>query len=416
MAQHIERTGRGALEFAATVSSAFDDTVGAQAGGELGPGATAPRAAVSGTPDRYRLESLLGEGGMGSVHDATDTWFGRHVAFKELRISPAPASLTRRFVLEALITANLEHPGIVAVHEHGVRDGKPYYVMRKLGGRTLAEALANARTTRERLQFVPAVVRVAQTIAFAHDHGVIHRDLKPENVVVGAHGEVTVIDWGIAKVMELERLAPEGKGPAAASIGDLAAGHTVAGSVLGTPAYMAPEQAAGQREAIDKGTDVFALGALLYHVLSGRPPYEGTTLQAIIAKAAACDHEPLRTVAPKAPAHFVAICERAMAKSPEDRFRSAGDLAEALEDALTDALAVKESRWLNALVSALTVLLLLVAMAGSIMAWRVVPSLREMGEESTRSSCSPSSGSCSAGSRSRPRAATTSGRWCWPSS
>jgi hypothetical protein len=366
----IPSTDRGALAegFAATVMGGLEEASGPTPG---------DAARAIGIPARWATGGVIGKGGMGRVLEATDLWFGRRVALKELLVDDAPPALVRRFTLEALVTGNLEHPGIAAVYERGVRDGRPYYVMRKLEGRTVADALARASNLRERLQLVPMLVRVAQTIAFAHERGVIHRDLKPENVVLGTHGEVTVIDWGIARVRRLDRLGIEAGSLSEASRGPAA--HTVTGAVLGTPAYMAPEQAAGDIDAIDERTDVFALGALLYHVLAGRPPFEADTAEALVVKALEVDCPPLASVAPRAPSPLVAICERAMSKDRASRFRAAKELAEALEGALTDALTGGESRVVNVLTAAISVAVVASGIVGSVTAWQLVPSFEEVG-------------------------------------
>ena len=204
---------------------------------------------------------------------------GRDVAVKELLVRGNTSEL--RFVREALVTARLEHPGIVPVHEAGRwSDGTPYYTMKLVGGRSFHDRIAEQRTLVDRLALLPNVISVADAIAYAHERGVIHRDLKPSNVMVGDFGETIVIDWGLAKVLD-EATEPQGDElPYRTSARtDL----TVAGSVLGTPAYMAPEQYRGRS---DERTDVYALGGILHHVLTGKPPHERNAYARVCGRAA----------------------------------------------------------------------------------------------------------------------------------
>jgi hypothetical protein len=374
----MKKAASNAAAFADTVLGGLDDTLLADVDkGDVVP--ASPATIAKGTPERYRVQGTLGEGGMGRVLDATDLWFGRRVALKEILVDAAPPALMKRFMVEALVTGNLEHPGIVAVYERGVRDGRPYYVMRKLHGETLADALDTAKDFRERSRYIPAIVRVAHTIAFAHERGVIHRDLKPENIVLGTHGEVTVIDWGIARVRKLEHLGMDSA--ETPHVADMAGQRqTVAGAVVGTPAYMAPEQAAGKLDAIDERTDVFALGALLYHVLSGRAPYSGDTLAAQVTKALAVEVPLLASLEKKVPTALAQICERAMAKDPADRFRSATEMADELERAVTNAISSAESRAVNVFVGMVTVVSLTLGILGlAFVFYRSVAVWQEMG-------------------------------------
>ncbi len=205
-----------------------------------------------GDPERYEQLGEHARGGIGRVTRARDRRLGRTVAVKELLVRDALHE--ERFVREALITARLDHPGIVAVHEAGVwPSGEPYYVMKLVAGRTLHERLAEARDQRERLALLPHVVAVADAVGYAHREGVVHRDIKPANVVCGEFGETVVVDWGLAHDAGLA-LPP-----------------VVDDGVLGTPAYMAPELAAGATP--DPRGDVYAIGAILYELLAGAPPY-----------------------------------------------------------------------------------------------------------------------------------------------
>lgn len=210
-----------------------------------GPGTSAAVPAVMPTGNtRYETTGVIGEGGMGRVVQATDKQFSRVVAIKELRHDRADAASRERFELEALVTGNLEHPGIPAVYERGHNpDSSPFYVMRRVLGLTLDEALKEAGDSlAERLKLLPVVMKAAQTVGFAHAQGVVHRDLKPQNIIVGKHGEVVVVDWGLAKVRGMVLHTTSGEH----LIGSGGGAETVAGSVMGTPAYMAARAGAGK--------------------------------------------------------------------------------------------------------------------------------------------------------------------------
>ncbi len=257
------------------------------------------------TGTRYRLLGRLGEGGMAAVYAAWDDTLGREVALKVLPPGAAEPAVVERLRREARILAHLEHPGIVAVHDLGtLEDGRVFYAMRRVRGRRLDEQVAgpalDAAAVSERLGIFE---RLCEAVAFAHDRGVVHRDLKPENVMVGAFGEVLVMDWGVAKLLAGtgEDAAPAAPGPAPPS------GGTAHGTVVGTPGYMPPEQARGEVERHDRRADVYALGALLRFLLTGRPPGAGD--------------------AAAVPPALAAVAARAMAAEPAARYRSAAELA-----------------------------------------------------------------------------------------
>ncbi len=235
---------------------------------------------------KYQLLGEIARGGMGAVLKGRDTDLGRDLAVKVLlethRDNP---ELVRRFVEEAQIGGQLQHPGIVPVYELGCfADRRPFFTMKLVKGQTLA-ALLRARPTpaHDRPRFLAIFEAVCQTMAYAHARGVIHRDLKPSNVMVGSFGEVQVMDWGLAKVLPVRTVIGRREAPTqprrrpasqtARSGSDRHASH--AGSVLGTPAYMPPEQARGEIDAVDERADVFALGAMLCEILTGHPPYSG---------------------------------------------------------------------------------------------------------------------------------------------
>lgn len=267
-------------------------------------------------PDRYEVIAEHGRGGLGRVMRARDRELGRSVAIKELLVATKSSEL--RFFREALITARLEHPGIVPVHEAGRwPDGTPFYAMKLVAGRPLSAVLDNARTPERRRELLPHVIAVADAVAYAHSKGIIHRDLKPANVIVGEFGETVVIDWGLARQVN-ETDAPDIPAPALQT-SIVSPGLTSAGTIIGTPAYMSPEQARGG--PVDEGTDIFAIGAMLYHVVSGQPP-------------ASLRNAPL-------PRDIRAIVEKACAPSRGDRYPTvtalAADLRRAHDGAMVTA-------------------------------------------------------------------------------
>ncbi|MBE7484589.1 MAG: serine/threonine protein kinase [Polyangiaceae bacterium] len=353
-------------------TEAFASTIGAIAGTSSGEAPAPPAHGV----ERFELLREIGRGGMGRVLEAKDGQFGRHVAVKELARDVTDVGHVRRFVVEALVTGNLEHPGIPAVYERGSRAGVPYYAMRHVRGRPFSEVLGERKTLRERLKLLPPVVQVAHTLGFAHERGVVHRDVKPDNIMLAPHGEVVLLDWGIAKVRGVDGGASSGVIPESHPV---ASESTREGAIVGTPAYLSPEQASGQTDRIDERTDVFALGALLYHVVAGRPPYAGPSVAAVVARAAEADFEPLEQLAPEAPAALRAIIEKAMARLPDDRYGSAAELADALEAFLAGAVLSRPSRVLAALAWAGAVAALLGMLAGSAQLWAFTPTLREQG-------------------------------------
>jgi len=210
--------------------------------------------------DRYRFLGEHGRGGLGRVSRVHDLDLGRDIAIKELISRGAINEM--RFLREALITARLEHPGIVPVHEAGRwPDGTPFYAMKLVAGRPLRELIVERKTVEERLRLLHHVIAVADAIAYAHGRNVIHRDLKPANIIVGEFGETIVIDWGLAKDLSAPEVSSGSVGSSPV-VGD--EGLTSMGSVLGTPAYMSPEQARG--EPVDQRTDVFAIGVMLWEL------------------------------------------------------------------------------------------------------------------------------------------------------
>jgi tetratricopeptide (TPR) repeat protein len=271
-------------------------------------------------PEHFEIGEVIAEGGMGKITRAFDRRLGRTVALKEVLSS----ELRARFEREAMITARLQHPAIVPIYEAGTwPDGTAFYTMRLVPGETLGDALVRRDTLPARLALLPHVIAVTEALAYAHSRGVIHRDLKPQNILIGEFGETVVIDWGLAKERDAIDVSA---GLTEASAPQL----TKVGSVVGTPCFMAPEQARG--EDIDERADVFALGALLYNVIVGAPPYwdRSHDSQQLIDAVLARPPTPLAKLAPSTPADLAAIVEHAMAREPADRFPNAGAFADEL--------------------------------------------------------------------------------------
>ncbi len=275
-------------------------------------------------PSTYALGLEVARGGMGRILAARDLRVGRPVAVKEL-LGRNPL-LAARFEREARVTARLQHPGIVPIYEIGKwPDGTPFYSMRMVDGRTLRDAIAAAPRLSARLVLLPAVIAAAEAVAFAHAQRVIHRDLTPSNVLVGAYGETVVIDWGLAKDLTVGE--PDARGEID---GDSVANPSLTnvGAVVGTAMYMPPEQAHG--DAVDERADVYALGAILYHVLAGVPPYAGASAAELLREVKAGPPRPVDAIESTAPRDLVSIVEKAMARTPDARYPSARELSEEL--------------------------------------------------------------------------------------
>jgi eukaryotic-like serine/threonine-protein kinase len=296
------------------------------------------------TPPEYELLGEVGRGGMGMVFRARDIRLNREVAIKLLRDDcRAEPSVYARFVAEAQITGQLQHPGIPAVHELGqLPDGRPFLAMKLVKGRTLGALLhERADPGQERGRFLAIFEQICHAVGYAHAHRVIHRDLKPGNIMVGAFGEVQVMDWGLAKLLTAPAApSAEDEGVLPETLLTLtnieppqgADSATRTGSVMGTPAYMAPEQAVGEVRKLDARSDVFGLGAILCAILTGSPPYRGkdsfaVRLQAVrgeladaLSRLDGCGAEP----------EVVALCKRCLAFKQEDRPADGGAVAAAV--------------------------------------------------------------------------------------
>jgi len=270
---------------------------------------------LEGAPDleggRYSIREEIGRGGMGTVYRAEDAQLERSVALKVLHENllqdpQGEEGATERLRREAQVLARLEHPGVVPVHDVGLLpDGRTFYTMKLVEGERLDEGVAQGIPLPHRLRIFE---RLCEAVAFAHDRGILHRDLKPENVMVGPFGEVLVMDWGVARILaSSERAHPEaGNATPSAEM----EGRTAAGTVLGTPGYMAPEQAAGDRQTVDHRADIYALGAVLRYLLTGRHPWQkrGETEEEI-------------------PKRLEAVARRALAAQPVERYQTVLELA-----------------------------------------------------------------------------------------
>ncbi len=335
---------------------------------------------------RFRVLRPHAQGGIGKVSVAFDAELQREVALKQIKPERADDADSRaRFLLEAEVTGRLEHPGIVPVYGLGRDDqGRPFYAMRFVRGTSLDEAIkkhhsgghdssARARTLELR-NLLDRFAAVCHTIAYAHSRGVLHRDLKPANILLGPFNESLVVDWGLAKVFDRSPAAASGSAPASSRaaqadsperdsqsttpiepdsiswgtpgfeedssppLGFSSSTDTQAGTAFGTPAFMSPEQAEGRLDQLGVASDVYSLGAVLYTLLCGRAPFEYVwcDVTALIDRVRSGEFAPPRKVNADVPRALEAVCLKAMAMRPEDRFASAEDLAEEIHRWLSD--------------------------------------------------------------------------------
>lgn len=313
-----------------------DVTINTSPGTKPGEPAAPPES-----PSGYELIDEIGHGGMGVVYRARDTALDRDVAVKLLSEHHPPGSIhAQRFLNEVRITGQLQHPGIPAVHQVGrLTDGRPFLVMKLIKGSTL-EAILNSRTdpSADHPRLLAIFEAVCQAVGYAHAHRVIHRDLKPANVMVGAFGEVQVMDWGLAKALGEESSATADtlgteQTPAwttQVSPTPESGSHTQAGSMVGTPAFIPPEQAVGEIKRVNERSDVFGLGAILAMILTGKPAYAGETeelvrVQAVRGKLEKCF---ARLDASGAEPELVVLCKKCLAFEPADRPADAGAVAQ----------------------------------------------------------------------------------------
>ncbi|MBL9165437.1 MAG: protein kinase [Planctomycetaceae bacterium] len=294
---------------------------------------------------RFTVLRLHQQGGLGRLMIARDGELNREIALKE--ILPAYADdqeNRRRFVREAEITGNLEHPGIVPVYSLGeFADGRPYYAMRLIRGVDLRMAIEDfftkpaARSEKELefRQLLARFVTVCQAVDYAHNRGVIHRDLKPGNIMLGDYGETLVVDWGLAKTLDGQPTPADFDLMPVTPSERAHSEQTQAGRIVGTTQYMSPEQAAGRLDQLTPASDVYGLGATLYHLLAGRPPFDGD-LDDIVFRVQQSRFKRPREVRSEIPRTLEAICLKAMARKPNERYASARDLALDVERFLAD--------------------------------------------------------------------------------
>ena len=317
--------------------------------------------------ERFRVLRPHAQGGLGAVYVAMDSELNREVALKRILDPHADDPNSRqRFLLEAQVTGGLEHPGIVPVYGLGVyRDGRPYYAMRFIKGDSLKQAIerfhadANLRNdpgrrSLEMRHLLRRFTDVCNAIAYAHSRGVLHRDIKPGNVIIGKYGETLVVDWGLAKALGKSEPGSASPERTLLPLSGNGKAETIAGIALGTPAYMSPEQASGDMHRLGPRSDVYSLGATLYCLLTGRPPFEGDAgevLAAVRDGRFALPRALDRSIDPA----LEAVCQRAMATLPEDRYVSCRALADDIDRWMADEpvtarrapLAERARRWMR---------------------------------------------------------------------
>ena len=344
------------------------------------------------TGDRYQFLGEIARGGMGTVIKGRDTDLGRDLAVKVLLDDHKhKPEMIHRFVEEAQIGGQLQHPGIAPVYELGeLSDQRPFFTMKLVKGKTLAALLSERETPeQDQSKLLGIFEQVCQTMAYAHSRSVIHRDLKPANIMVGAFGEVQVMDWGLAKVLQTGGVADETRAiqkPKDISVietirssgsqttDDSRVGsQTRAGSVMGTPAYMSPEQAAGEAEMLDARADVFGLGAILCEILTGQPPYLADDGIEILRMATRGDLDECKQLLSNCSANeeLIALTQQCLAPNPRKRFKDAGVVADRVTEhieAVAQKLKQAEMRRKLTYVMA-TALLMLIAGLGTGAVW-----------------------------------------------
>jgi serine/threonine protein kinase/formylglycine-generating enzyme required for sulfatase activity len=342
------------------------------------PPVPGPPVSMESRQRRFRVLRSHARGGLGEVFLAQDEELQREVALKEIQQRHAHNPESRaRFVLEAELTGRLEHPGIVPVYGLGCYDdGRPYYAMRFIKGDSLDDAIRrfheqdaidsqSGNRVLELRKLLGRFLAVCDAIAYAHSRGVLHRDLKPANIMLGPYGETLVVDWGLGKTLGQAEVAASSGSAEQRVASDTAL--TQMGAIMGTPAFMSPEQASGEVNALSPASDVYSLGATLYVLLTGNQPFEGTDLGQTLDRVRRGDFPPPRSIKANVPVPLEAICRKAMARRPEDRYLSARSLADDLEHWLADepvlaypeSLRMRLARWRRrhqTLVSTLTAL------------------------------------------------------------
>jgi eukaryotic-like serine/threonine-protein kinase len=299
--------------------------------------AAAPTTAASSLPriryfGDFELLEEIGSGGMGVVYKARQVNLNRLVALKMIRSGKfAGQSEVKRFQVEAEAAANLNHPDIVTIYEVGQHEGHHYLAMELVEGCTLAELIAKNRSAWDHSNAALLVAKVARAVHHAHAQGILHRDLKPGNILVDKMGEPHVADFGLARRLNTD------------------SGLTLEGDVMGTPSFMAPEQAAGKTKQLSAAADIYSLGAILYYLLTGRPPFVAESAMDIMVQVLEGEAIRPRTLSPSISADLEGICLRCLEKSPVQRYVSAAALAEDLERYLRGENVDAESRGIKSL-------------------------------------------------------------------
>ncbi|MDR0391211.1 MAG: protein kinase [Planctomycetaceae bacterium] len=283
----------------------------------------------------HRILKQHQRGGMGRIMIAYDQHLKRDVALKELHKEVVDdISIVRRFVGEAEITAQLEHPGIVPIHWLGLdKDGLPYYTMKLIKGKTYQDAIKDYHrnpSKQELKSLVRRLVSICKTIGFAHERGVIHRDLKPANIMLGEHGETLVMDWGLAKPLHQNQREDVYNTDLTKMTGEARTELTMVGAIVGTPAFMSPEQASPEESVVGTHSDIYSLGTILYYLLAGQTAFAGRSTREVLAKVRAASPTRPSEIKLNVPAGLEAICMKAMAKNPKDRYQTAKEMDEDL--------------------------------------------------------------------------------------
>jgi serine/threonine-protein kinase len=315
-------------------------------------------AATSSEGARFTILRPLAQGGLGQVLVARDEQLNREIALKEILPAQADNSVSRqRFLREAEITGALEHPGIVPVYSLGeYPDGRPFYAMRLIRGQDLRSAIERLHESTRKWnrgdfalrQLLMRFIDVCQAVDYAHVRGIIHRDLKPENIMLGSYGETLVVDWGLARGVE-DPAVQSTVVPRVRLSSRSSSSHTQAGHIVGTPHYMSPEQAGGRLDQLGPASDIYSLGATLYHLLTGKPPFAGESTD-ILSNVQWGTFAAPRVVNPRIARPLEAICLRAMSADPAGRYASAQELGMEIERFLGDEKveAFHEPLWMRA--------------------------------------------------------------------
>lgn len=324
------------IKMRATQTGQMDDTVGSLSPSGPMPSSSSRAGLPNSVEQKYEDRGEVGHGGMGTVHRVFDRHLRRETALKLLK--PEVGFKHReiqRFVDEAQITGQLDHPNIVPIHELGQdQNGAHYFTMKLVQGENLENAIAIAgehRLEPETLaELLKIFVKVCEAVAFAHSRGVIHRDLKPANIMVGEFGQVYVMDWGIARILPRKIEHPR---RVELARGDGWSELDTPGTIVGTPRYMAPEQVQGLHDITDERADIFALGGTLYHILTGHAPYTEQNYFSLLVQVQTCEIQPPQEIpgCERVPPELVRITLKALARKPEDRYTSVVELQRDVE-------------------------------------------------------------------------------------